>query len=90
VSRILAVLNRRVRPLSATQLDGLLEHAEDLDRFYETACTAIQRAVLGIDNPRARRRAEHEAIRRTLEKLGLVTRTRGTRPAQCAKAARLS
>jgi hypothetical protein len=97
VARVLRVLNARVRPSrggrSASQLDTLLDCVEDLvnrDRFYEAACTAIHKAVLGIENPRARRRAEREAIWCTLEELGLVTRTRGTRPAQCAKAERLS
>ena len=90
-------LNARVRPsrggFTAAQLDSSLPRAEDLvdrDRFYEAACTAIDSAVLGIDNPRARRRAEREAIWCTLEQLGLVTRTRGRRPATCSKAERLS
>ena len=39
----------------------------------------------GIDDARGRRRAEREAILCTLEELGLVTRTRGTRPASCSK-----
>ena len=54
--------------------------------------------VLAMDNGPANRnalvcsylRAEREAILCTLEELGLVTRTRGTRPATCSKAARLS
>ena len=97
VSRVMRVLNARVRPSrggrSARQLDTLLLRAEDLvsrDRFYEAACAAIENAVLGIDNPRARRRAEREAIWCTLEQLGLVTRTRGRGPAACSKAERLS
>jgi len=42
-------------------------------RFYETACAAIEAAVQGIDDARARRRAEREAILCTLERFGLVT-----------------
>lgn len=97
VSRTLRVLNARPRPSrggpSAAELDTLLDRAEDLvdrERFYEAACAAIQRAVLGIENPRARRRAEREAIWCTLEELGLVIRTRGRGPATCSKAERLS
>jgi transposase InsO family protein len=51
----------------------------DRDDFYEAACRAVERAVHGIDNPRARRRAEREAIFRTLHVFGLVTRYRGGR-----------
>lgn len=78
---------------TAAQLDRILPHAEDLvsrDRFYDTACAAIRSAVQGIENARARRRAEREAILCTLEQFGLVTRTRGRRPAPCSKAERLS
>jgi hypothetical protein len=97
VSRTLRVMNGRARPSrggrSATQLDTLLDRAEDLvdrERFYAAACAARERAVLGIENTRARRRAEREAIWCTLEELGLVTRTRGRGPATCSKAERLS
>jgi len=78
---------------TAAQLDKILPRAEDLvsrDRFYDTACAAIRSAVQDIDNARARRRAEREAILCTLEQFGLVTRTRGRRPAPCSKAVRLS
>jgi len=78
---------------TAAQLDRILPHAEDLvsrGRFYDTACAAIRSAVQGIDDARARRRAEREAILCTLEQFGLVTRTRGRRPAPCSKAERLS
>ena len=74
VLRVTRVLNQRVRTsrggLSAEQLDSQLARAEDLvsrDRFYEAACTAQRSAVLGIKNPRARRRAEREATLCTLE-----------------------
>jgi hypothetical protein len=97
VPRVLGTLNRRARPSrggwSAEQLDSLLPCAEDLvdrARFYDTACAAIRRAVQGIEGARARRRAEREAVWCTLERFGLVTRTRGRRPAPCSKAVRLS
>jgi transposase InsO family protein len=45
--------------------------------FYEAALGAVRRAVDGIDGTRARRRAEREAIFRTLHFFGLVTRYRG-------------
>jgi hypothetical protein len=98
VPRLARRLNeQRVRTsrggFTAAQLDRLLPRAEDLvsrDRFYETACAAIERAVQGIDDARARRRAEREAILCTLEQFGLVKRTRGRRPAPCSKAERLS
>jgi hypothetical protein len=57
------------------------------DRFYDSACAAIEKAVLGIDNARARQRAERETVWRTLEQFGLVTRTRGRRPKAALKAA---
>lgn len=97
VPRALAVLNARTRPsrggLTAAQLDRIRPRAEDLvqrARFYETACAAIEAAVQGIENTRARRRAEREAVLCTLEQFGLVTRTRGRGPATCSKAERLS
>jgi hypothetical protein len=46
--------------------------------------------VQGIDDARARRRAEREAVFCTFEQFGLVTRTRGRRPASCSKGERLS
>ncbi len=63
-------------------VDAVLPRAYDLvDRrvFYETALRAVERAVHGIDNPRARRRAEREAIFWALQLFGLVTRYRGGR-----------
>ena len=98
VPRLARRLNeRRVRAsrggFTAAQLDRLMPRAEDLvsrDRFYDTACAAIGSAVQDIDDPRARRRAEREAILCTLEQFGLVKRTRGRRPAPCSKAERLS
>lgn len=73
------------------QVDAALPRAYDLvDRraFYEAALAAVERAVHGIDNPRARRRAEREAVFRTLQLFGLVTRYRGGReiPLEIAEA----
>jgi hypothetical protein len=98
VPRLARRLNeQRVRTsrggFTAAQLDKILPHVEDLvsrDHFYDTACAAIRSAVQGIDEARARRRAEREAILCTLEQFGLVTRTRGRGPATCSKAERLS
>jgi transposase InsO family protein len=95
VSRLVARLNaQRVRPsrggYTADELDRMLPRAEDLvdrARFYDSACAAIERAVQGITNARARQRAEREAVWRTLEEFGLVTRTRGRRPTAALKAA---
>ena len=49
-------------------------------RFYAAACRAIEEAVAACSKPRARRLAEREAIFRTLEDFGLVSRTRGGEP----------
>ena len=49
-------------------------------RFYEAACSAIEEAVGACSKPRARRLAEREAIFRTLEDFGLVSRTRDGQP----------
>jgi len=95
VPRLVRRLNaQRMRPsrggYTADELDRMLPRAEDLvdrARFYDSACAAIERAVPGIDNARARWRAEREAVWRTLEEFGLVTRTRGRRPAAAIKAA---
>ena len=65
---------------SAAQLDTILPRAEDLvcrDRLYEAACASIERAVRSARTARERRRAEREAILETLERFGLVRRTRG-------------
>jgi len=52
----------------------------DREVFHAAACRAIHKAVEGCNNPRARRRAEREAILQTLETFGLITRTRGGLP----------
>lgn len=95
VPRLVARLNaQRVRPSrgghTADELDRILPHAEhrvNRARFYASACAAIEAAVRGLDNARARWRAEREAIWRTLEQFRLVTRTRGRRPAAATQAA---
>ena len=95
VPRLVRRMNsRRVRPSrggrTADELDRILPRAEDLvhrARFYDTACAAIERAVQRTDDARARQRAEREAVLCTLEQFGLVTRTRGRRPAAAIKAA---
>jgi hypothetical protein len=48
--------------------------------FYQAARGAIEEAVRGCGDPRARRLAEREAIFRTLEDFGLISRTRGGKP----------
>ena len=95
VPRLVRRLNaQRVRPSrggrTADELDRILPRAEHLvhrARFYDSACAAIEAAVHGITNARARQRAERDAVWRTLEQFGLVTRTRGRRPAAAPKAA---
>lgn len=51
----------------------------DVDRawFYESACSAIQAALLGKKSACEKRRAEREAIFQTLERFSLITRTKG-------------
>ncbi len=45
--------------------------------FYEAACKAVKAAQVDRDNGHAARRKEREAILRTMEQFGLITRTRG-------------
>jgi len=52
----------------------------DRRAFYEAACPAIRDAVQGCRNDRERRKAEREAILRTLENFALIERTRGGVP----------
>jgi transposase InsO family protein len=73
---------------TAAELDRILPRAEDRvqrDCFYEAACAAIEKAVQDIDDARARRRSEREAVLCTLEEFGLVRRSRGRRPAPARK-----
>jgi len=55
------------------------------ENFHAMACRAIAKAVQGCNTPRARRLAEREALFRTLERYGLVTRTRGGAPLPLVK-----
>ena len=65
---------------TAEQLDRLMPSAESWacrEGFHRMACSAINDAVRDTRGARARRRATREAIYRTLERFGMVTRTRG-------------
>ena len=55
-------------------------HRIDRRAFYEAACRAIREAVQGCKSDRERRKAEREAILRTLEDFALIERTRGGAP----------
>ena len=59
-------------------------------RFHQAACSAIGKALQGQATARARRRAEREAIYATLERFGLVRRTRGGAPITPVKAEDIS
>ena len=50
------------------------------ESFHRTVCRNVELAELGAKDKRARRRARRNAILCTLEKHGLVRRTRGGRP----------
>lgn len=54
--------------------------AVDRTAFYAAACRAIREAVQGCKSDRERRKAEREAILRTLEDFALIERTRGGAP----------
>ncbi len=65
---------------TADQLDRQTPSAESWscrEDFHRMACSAIEDAVRNTPGARARRRATREAIYRTLERFGMVTRTRG-------------
>jgi transposase InsO family protein len=65
---------------TAEQLDRETPSAESWacrEDFHRMACSAIDEAVRDARGARARRRATREAIYRTLERFGMVTRTRG-------------
>lgn len=49
----------------------------DRARFYESACKAIDEAMLGKKSACEKRKAEREAIFQTLERFSLITRTKG-------------
>jgi hypothetical protein len=52
----------------------------DRRAFYEAACRAMREAVQGCRNDRDRRKAEREAVLRTLEGFAHIERTRGGAP----------
>ena len=67
---------------TAACFDADLPEAERLvDRvtFHAVARAAVEAAVLGIEDPRARRKAERDAIWKTLETYGLARRHLGAR-----------
>lgn len=55
-------------------------HAVDRRAFFEAACRAAWEAMQGCQSDRERRKAEREAILQTLERFGLISRTRGGAP----------
>ncbi|MFO0981638.1 MAG: hypothetical protein U1E76_07785 [Planctomycetota bacterium] len=57
---------------------GAARYSEYRERFYRAARDAIDRALLGLDGKRERRRAEREAILATLEHFGVIKRTWGS------------
>lgn len=63
-------------------------NAVDRESFYRSTCAAIERAMDGQEGRRARRRARREAIYASLERFGLVTRTRGDGGADAVKGER--
>jgi transposase InsO family protein len=66
--------------LTAAQLDASLPHWQSRvsrEVFWKEACSTIERLTKDASNERERRMREREAIFCTLEKFGLVTRTRG-------------
>ena len=68
---------------TAEQLDREMPSAESWacrESFHQAACSAIENAVRDAQGARARRRATRQAIYGTLERFGMVTRTRGGVP----------
>lgn len=66
--------------LTPVELDRIAPRADDRvcrGRFYTEVCESLRRIALAPLNPRARRKAEREAIWGALQRYGLVTRTRG-------------
>jgi hypothetical protein len=73
---------------TAAELDAALARADalvDRARFYAEARAAMREAVLGLADADAGRKAEQDAIWRTLEKHGLARRHVGTRRTQCPR-----
>ena len=68
---------------TAAAMDAALPrgyHAVDRKTFFEAACKATEEAMQGCRNDRDRRKAEREAIFQTMERFGLISRTRGGAP----------
>jgi hypothetical protein len=75
------VASRGMRtPLAMDEETPRWYHRIDRGAFYAAACRAIREAVQGCSNDRERRKAEREAILRTLERFALIERTRGGAP----------
>lgn len=79
-----ATLNHRPRPClggrTPAWMDGRAPVGYDVvprGRFYRMCREAVDRAVDGLTNARARWRAEREAILGTMERVGLIRRTPG-------------
>jgi hypothetical protein len=76
---------------TAAELDRERARADTIvDRraFYEEARTAMKNAVLGLTDAKAIRKAEQDAIGRTLERHGLARRHVGLRRTPCPRLAR--
>ena len=58
--------------------------------FYDETPRRMEMAVMNARSPREQRRAEREAILSTMEKHGLLIRTRGDQGRRGTKAERLS
>lgn len=73
---------------TAAQCDRELppwQEVVDRAHFYTTARRAVARAVKRAEGARAKRLAEREAIFETLERVGVITRTRGGVPLALVK-----
>jgi len=80
--KVLSWRSREVAYEGMTSCYDAIRHAG----FYRTARSAVEQAVQGANTARAPRRAERGAIYATLERLGLVKRTRGGVPLEASKA----
>lgn len=75
--------------LTAVQLDGSLppwDRAVSRETFWREACAAIEREMMSANSKRERRMRTREAILATLERYGLLTRTRGEARSPAVKA----
>jgi hypothetical protein len=73
---------------TAAELDQEMPRAEALvtrAQFYGEACSAMREAVLGLSDAKEIRRAEQEAVWRTLERHGAARRHVGSRPTPCPR-----